>query len=206
MSPAGEAPGITVTGHGTASAAPDRADFSFGVETQGETAGEALAANGKAAAGVIDAVRAAGVAEADIQTQQVSVHSRYSSEGQAIVGFTATNTVTAALRDLEKAGAVIEAAVAAGANAVHGPTFAVSDPADVYGVALEGAFADARAKAELLAEVTGATLGEVATVVEGGPGFAPRLARLAADSGGGIPLEPGVKEIQASLTVTFRIE
>jgi uncharacterized protein YggE len=202
---AGEAPGITVTGHGTATAAPDRADFSFGVETQGETAGEALAANGTAAAGVIDAVRAAGVAAEDVQTQQVSVHSRYSSEGQAIVGFTATNTVTATLRDLEQAGGVIEAAVAAGANAVHGPTFGVSRPADAYGAALEDAFADARAKAELLAGVTGVTLGEVVTVVESGPGFAPRLARLSADAGGGPPLKPGVQEIQAAVTVTFGI-
>ena len=204
MGPVRESTGITVTGQGSVSAAPDRADFSFGVETQGDTAGEALAANRDAATRLIDAVRSAGVAAEDVQTQQVSVHSRYSSEGQAIVGFTATNTVTATLRDLEQAGPVIEAAVAAGANAVHGPTFAVSQRADQYGVALEAAFADAREKAVLLAGVTGVVLGEAVNVVEGVPSFAPRLARLSAEAGGP-PVEPGLQEIQAFLTVTFAI-
>jgi uncharacterized protein YggE len=202
---ADEGAGISVTGQGSVSAAPDRADFTFGVETQGETAGEALAANGAAAAKVIEAVRVAGVAAEDVQRQEVAVHSRYASEGQAIVGFTATNTVTAALRDLDKAATVIEAAVAGGANAIHGPTFVVSQRAGLYGAALESAFVDARAKAELLAGVTGVTLGEVVTVVEGGPPAAPRLARLSAEVAAGPPLEPGLQEIQASLMVTFAI-
>lgn len=204
MRPVGEATGITVTGQGTVSGAPDRADFSFGVESQGDTAGEALATNGAAATRVIDAVRAAGVAAEDVQTQQVSVHSRYSSEGQAIVGFTATNTVTAALRHLEKAGSVIEAAVAGGANAIHGPTFAVSQRTDLYAAALVAGFADAKAKAEVLAGVTGVTLGEVVSVVEDVPSFAPRLARQAVELSGP-PLEPGLQEIQATLIVTFSI-
>jgi uncharacterized protein YggE len=202
---AGEGAGISVTGQGSVSATPDRADFSFGVETQGETAGEALAANSAAAAKVIETVREAGVAAEDVQTQHVAVHSRYSSEGQAIVGFVATNTVTAVLRDLDKAGTVIEAAVRGGANAIHGPTFVVSQRAELYGAALESAFVDARAKAELLAAVTGVTLGEVVTVVEGGPPATPRLARLSAEVGAGPPLEPGLQEIQASLMVTFAI-
>jgi uncharacterized protein YggE len=121
------------------------------------------------------------------------------------VGFTATNTVTAALRDLDKAATVVEAAVAGGANAIHGPTFVVSQRAGLYGAALESAFVDARAKAELLAGVTGVTLGEVVTVVEGGPPAAPRLARLSAEVAAGPPLEPGLQEIQASLMVTFAI-
>src|SRR6185295_4528481 len=98
----------------------------------GGTAGEALAANGRAAAKVIDAVKNAGVAADDVQTQQVSVHPRYSNDGQEIVGFSAGNSVTAQIREIPNVGTVIEAAVDAGANRVHGPTFVVSERVGRY--------------------------------------------------------------------------
>jgi uncharacterized protein YggE len=201
----GQALGITVTGVGTVSARPDRADFTFGVETQGKTADEALAANSAAVQKVIQAIKGAGVAGSDIQTQQVSVYPRYSNDGQTIVGFTATNSVTAKIRDVSKAGAVVEAAVKAGANQVYGPTFSISNQSTLYKDALDDAFGDARAKAQALAGITGVTLGRVINVVEGG-GFIPfagggEEAAPAAEP----PVEPGLQDIQATLTVTFAI-
>ena len=144
-----------MTGSGSVQGTPDRADFSFGVETQGQTSEEALAANGDAVQKVIDAVKGAGVADADIQTQQVSVSPRYGESGQNIVGYSATNSVNATIRDLAQAGAVVEAAVAAGANQVYGPTFSISDQTGLYGDALEQALEDARTKAATIAEAAG---------------------------------------------------
>jgi len=201
---AGEARGITVTGRGTVRAAPDRADCSFGVETQGETAGEALAANGAVAATVIEAVRKAGVAAEDVQTQQVSVYPRHSNDGRQIVGFGAGNSVVARIREIARVGAVIEAAVEAGANTVHGPTFAVSDQAGRYEALLEAAFTDARAKAEALAAATGVRLGAVVNVVEGGAPPGPLRVKLAAELASA-PIEAGLEELAATLTVTFSI-
>jgi uncharacterized protein YggE len=196
--------GLTVTGAGTVRARPDRADFSFGVETQGETAAEALEANSAAAREVIAAVAAAGVGAGDSGTQQVSVFPRYSENGGTIVGFTATNSVSATVRDVASAGAIVEAAVRAGSNQVHGPTFSISNRDEPYRAALEEAYADARSKAEALAEVTGVTLGRVLNVVEGGS-FAPYPAfRVAAEAG--VPIEPGLQDVHASLTVTFAME
>lgn len=205
--PAGssEAVGITVTGVGTVKAKPDRADFTFGVETQGQTADEALAKNNEVVRRVIDAIKAAGVAAGDIQTQQVSVYPRYSENGQAIVGFTATNSVTAKIRDLSKAGAVVEAAVKAGANQVYGPTFSISNQSGLYKSALDDAYGDAKAKAEALAQVTRVTLGRVINVVEGGQLFPPFAGGGEAAEPAAPPLEPGLQEIQATLTVTFSI-
>ena len=204
MEAAGEARGITVTGRGTVRAAPDRADCSFGVETQGETAGEALAANGAVAATVIEAVRKAGVAAEDVQTQQVSVYPRHSNDGRQIVGFGAGNSVVARIREIARVGAVIEAAVEAGANTVHGPTFAVSDQAGRYEALLEAAFTDARAKAEALAAATGVRLGAVVNVVEGGAPPGPLRVKLAAELASA-PIEAGLEELTATLTVTFSI-
>jgi uncharacterized protein YggE len=201
---ADEVRGITVTGHGTVRTAPDRADCSFGVETQGATAGEALAANGDAAAKVIEAVKSAGVAAEDVQTEQFSVHPRYSNDGQEIAGFSASNSVTARIREIASVGAVIEAAVEAGANRVHGPTFVVSEPGVRYEALLEAAFADARAKAEALAAATGVALGAVVNVVEGGAAPGPLRAKLAAELAAA-PVEGGLEELTASLTVTFSV-
>jgi uncharacterized protein len=196
--------GITVTGVGSVKAAPDRAEFSFGVETQGQTADEALAKNNTAVQKVINAVKGAGVASGDIQTQQVSVYPRYSSDGQQIVGFTATNSVSAKIRDVSKAGAVVEAAVKAGANQVYGPTFSIEEQSGLYKDALDDAYADARSKAEALAVVTGVPLGKVINVVEGVT-FPIPFAGGDQAAEAAPPIEPGLQEIQASLTVTFAI-
>lgn len=203
---AGTAPtGITVTGMGSVEAAPDRAEFSFGVESQGETAGAALDANNAAVQKVIDAVKAAGVAAADIQTQQVSVYPRYSDDGQAIVGYSAVNTITAKITDLANVGAVVDAAAAAGANQVYGPMLSIDDQSGLYQDALKVALEDARAKAKAIAAAAGVSLGAVVNIIEGG-GSIPVYAEAAQDSaGGGVPIEPGLQEIQANLTVTFAI-
>ena len=132
-----------------------------------------------AAAKVIEAVKKAGVAADDVQTQQVSVHPRYSNDGQEIVGFSAGNSVTAQIREIANVGAVIEAAVDAGANRSTARRFVVSERVGRYEALLEAAFADARAKAEALAAATGVTLGAVVNVVEGGAAASRSRAREA---------------------------
>src|SRR5918992_5651461 len=104
---------ITVIGSGTVTTVPDRALFWFGVQSQGRTASQALNANAAEMRRVIAALREAGVAAADIQTQNVSLSPRMSNDGTAIIGYTAVNTVSARIRDIDRAGPVIDAAVAA---------------------------------------------------------------------------------------------
>ena len=197
--------GITVTGVGIVKATPDTAEFSFGVETQGATSTEALEKNSAAVRKVIEAIKGAGVAPSDIQTQQVSVFPRYTDDGATIVGYTALNTVTAKIRNLGKAGAVVDAAVKAGANQVYGPTLSISGQKDLYDNALRKAFADARSKAGTIAGAAGVSVGKVVNIVEGG-GFTPVPAGDGAEGGGGdVPIEPGLQEVQATMIVTFSI-
>ena len=201
----GSALGITVTGVGTVKAAPDTAEFSFGVETQGATSSEALQKNSAAVKKVIDAIKAAGVAATDIQTQQVSVYPRYAGDGSTIVGYTAVNTVTAKIRNLAKAGEVVDAAVKAGANQVYGPTLTISGEKNLYNEALRKSFADAKAKAQTIAGAAGVSVGKVVNIVEGG-GFTPvPVAGAAEDGGGSVPIEPGLQDVQATMVVTFAI-
>ena len=197
--------GITVTGVGTITSVPDKASFTIGVQTRGSTARIALGANSGQMRRVIAALRAAGVAKADIKTQDVSVSPTYADEDQ-IDGYSARNSVLVTIRDLTKAGPILDAASNAGANEAYGPTLSRSDEDELQAKALRSAVEDARKKAEALADAAGVRLGPVTAMTEGFSGGsqpyyegAMRLAKTDA------PIEPGTQDSQATVTVTFAI-
>jgi uncharacterized protein len=195
--------GITVLGTGSANLTPDRASFSFGSVSQAATANAALTASSQSVARVIAALKKAGVAAADIQTSDVSLSPQMNDKGNDIVGYTASNTVTATIKKIGDAGDIVDAAVGAGANQVSGPNLLASDQDAAYRNALKGAVADARAKAETLAAAANSTLGKITAIVEGG-GVSPLpIAVGAKDSS--VPIEPGTQKIEATVSVTFAI-
>src|SRR5262249_5903343 len=196
---------MTVTGSGSVQTVPDRAELSFGVTTQARTAAEALAENASAMDKVVVAIRAAGVAAADIQTSSVSLSPRTTENGNAIVGYTASNTVSTTVRDIGRAGAVIDTAVKAGANEVSGPTLTRSDVSALYRQALKAAVADAHAKASTLAAAGGVQVGRVLRIVEGEASMPPPVP-LAKTADASAPIEPGTQTIETSVTVEFEIE
>lgn len=201
-----ESRGLTTSGVGVVRVAPDVAEWSFGVQTEAATAREALRRNGEEIAAVIAALKAAGIAPQDLRTQQVALYPRSSPEGTQVVGYTASNTVSAVVRNLSKAGAVVDAAAEAGANQIFGPTLSVSSSDEVYEQALEKAYDAAVARAKVLAAKAGVTLGEPLSIVEGGgPGPVVPFISKAEATGGDVPIETGLSEIQASVSVTFAI-
>lgn len=193
---------VTVTGTGTVTAVPDQASFSFTVQTKAATAAGALARNGTDTRAVIAAVEKAGVPEADVQTAQVSLDPVQSNDGTSIVGYTAFDTITVTKLAIAKAGAIVDAAVGAGANSVSGPSLTLSSQDALYAQALKAAVAQARSKADALAGAAGRTLGEVVTIVEGG-GSAPVPFAVSAPSSGKTPVEAGTQDVQATVTVTY---
>lgn len=196
--------GITVMGTGHVSAVPDEAEFSLGVVTKGRTAREALTANSAQMGQLIDALKTAGVAERDIKTQDVSVGPAYDGSGKAS-GYSARNSVSVHIRDLSRAGAILDAASQAGANEVYGPSLSRSDREDLEARALKDAVANARVRAEALADAGGVSLGDVTAISEQSQPARPvwAMAERAADSK--VPIEPGREEITAVVTVTFAI-
>jgi hypothetical protein len=198
-----EAGGITVQGTASVASVPDRAELSFGIETQGETARAALAANAAEMRRVLAALKAAGAT--DVKTQSVSLSPRY-SEQNAVQGYVAQNSVSATVKQLGKVGAVIDAAVAAGANQVWGPSLSGGDQAELYRQALRAAVENARASAQALAAAANVSLGRVTTVIENGTGPSPiPLAAAKAQDAESTPIEPGIQQISASVTVTFSV-
>jgi uncharacterized protein YggE len=201
-SAAAEEGGITVQGTASVTSVPDRAELSFGVESQGESARAALAANAAEMRRVIAALKAAGAT--NVKTQHVSLSPRYDERSQA-QGFTAVNSVSATVTNLARAGAVIDAAVDAGANQVYGPSLSRGDQSALYRQALKAAVDDARASAQALASASGLALGRITTVVEGG-GARP-LPFAAADKAmaESTPIEPGTQDVTATVSVTFSV-
>jgi uncharacterized protein YggE len=196
---------ITVTGSGSVTVVPNRALFSFGVTTQGRTAAGALAENAGEMRKVIAALKDAGIAAADIQTASVSLSPRYSQDGETILGYTASNTVSATSKDINKAGSTVDAAVAAGANQVSGPSLTRADSSALYRRALKAAVADARTKAATIAAASRARLGAVRSVVEGSSAPTPIPLAKTAGPVEATPIQPGTQEVDATVTVEFAI-
>ncbi len=200
--------GITVVGSGSVAAVPDVSDWSFGVESQADTAEAALAANAASMKRLLDVLRAAGLDRDDLRTEHVSLYPRTSDDGRSIVGYTASSTVHATVRPLSRAGAVVDAAVAAGANQVYGPSLRRSDAEAQYRAAVDAAYDDARARAEAIAAKAGIALGAPVAIVEGGggqPGPVYDAMGGAEAAAARVPIEPGKQDVVATLTVTFAI-
>ena len=201
-------PQITVSGSGTVKSVPDIAVWSFSVSSRASSAREALRLNGVEMRKVIAALKAAGIGAADLRTSQVYLSPRSNQDGTSVIGYDASNGVTAKVRKVANTGEIVDAAVEAGADGVSGPSFQVSAQDALYRQALAAAFDDAKAKASRLAQQGGLTLGRAIVISEQGAAqppifYAGAVAKAAtADS---TSVEAGESEVQANVTVTFAV-
>jgi hypothetical protein len=198
--PAADEDTVTASGVGTATAVPNEAQMSFGVESRAATAKAALAANADAMRKVINALRQARARE--VATQWVSVYP-ITRDDRTIDGYTASNSVSAA-SDVDDAGSLIDAAVEAGANSISGPGLSSSNAEELYRQALAEAVAEARERAQVLAKAAGRSLGEITAIVEGSGAMPlPYAERAALDAS--MPIVPGEQETTATVSVTFSL-
>ena len=207
---AAETARITVTGDGHVESRPDMATISLGVTSQGGSAVAAMAANAADLARVLAKLRAAGIAERDLQTSGLSLNPSWQSDENGnnprINGYVASNMLTVRLRAIDGLGAVLDAAVTDGANSLNGVSFGLADPAPVLDEARRRAVADALHRALLLTEAAGVTLGSVVAISEGGS-FAPApMFRMEADMvAGAVPVAQGEVSISASVTMVWEL-
>lgn len=205
---------ITVVGNAIESSAPDEAVLTLTVESDGVDPGASLNANAVAVQKVLDRLKSEGVAAEKIETANVSVYpirSYNPDTGQeTLTGYRAQNSVNVTLADAQQVGKVLSAAVEAGANLVSGPVWKLSDDTAAVAEALKKAVANARTKAEALAEAQGVKVGDVVTMSESSvqvPVY-PIYASYAADSAraGGVmdtPISAASLDVSASVTVTY---
>jgi uncharacterized protein YggE len=203
---------VEVTGEGSVGAAPDFARVTLGVTSTGKNAGEAMAANAKAANALVSLIKSEGVAPADIQTSEVSISPMFSQPppGQqtapTITGYSVSNNVAVTLRDIPRLGALLDKAVTAGANSIYGVGFGHNDPSALLDKGRPLAVADARRKAEIYASAGGARIGRLMVLTEEA-GRQPAVAFSRAYAAGAVaptPIEAG--EDKLTVTVTARFE
>jgi len=202
---------LTVTGEATVTRAPDTASLSIGVTTLADKAGEAMAANAGAMAAVIARLKDAGVEGRDMQTSGLSLSPNWSRAGDddgasRITGYTATNGLRVTIVALDRLGTVLDAAIADGANTLDGLSFALADPRPALDEARRQAVADARAKAELIADAAGVKLGAVMSVSEGGGYGGTRPAYRDAAMVASVPIEQGEVGYSAAVTIVWALE
>lgn len=199
---------ISVAGSGSITVEPDTADISIGVQVNAATADEALSQANDAASKLIDAVKDAGVDDADIRTSGLSVYPNY-ADSSTIASYTASNSVTVTVRDIGRAGPVIDAAAAAagGAITIGGISFYVDDVEAVLGAARDEAVANARARAGQYATAAGVEVGDVLSISETGMSMPPVYEAGDKDEGGSpTPIEPGSQELSVSVSVVFALD
>jgi uncharacterized protein YggE len=203
---------ISVTGTGSAEAAPDLLTLSIGVECRRETVGAAYADAGKVSAAVTAALRDHGVGSQDITTTGLNVRAEINwqeGRGQSVSGYLASSVLSVRIRELAGASEIIAAAVGAGGNDVrlNGLELGFTDPSAVTARARDAAWNDALATAQHFASLAGARLGKVVSVTQHS-GFQPPVPvatmqrAVAADS---LTLEAGESGITATVDVVWEL-
>jgi uncharacterized protein YggE len=206
---------VTVSGTGKSMVIPDRFSFTAGVQTNGPSVDDAVQQNNRISAAVIAALKKAGTTDGEIRTSGFSVYPQMDyGEGRKIptvTGYQVSNNVTVTKSTAASAGPLIQVAVNAGANQVSGLAFTVADPAKGRDEGLQSAFADAKAKATVLAQAAGRSLGRTLTVTEGGVEAPPRpiytrsMVAQGAAAGVDVPVESGTQELTYGVTVVFEL-
>ncbi len=214
LSPDQQAPAIDVSGSGTASAAPDVAVLSLGVEAEADSVGEARAQAAEAMDAMLAALKDGGVADEDIQTTRFSVQPRFDSieQRQVLRGFAVDNIVSVKIRSIDDTGELIDAALAAGGDLarIESVRFTIDDPSSLEDEARQEAMAEARRKAETLAQAAGVNLGRPRSISETGGsipdqfrGFDGAFADAELET---TPIELGELEVRVSVQVVYELE
>jgi uncharacterized protein YggE len=219
---------ISVSADGKVTAVPNLATVDLGVMTQAATATDAKNQNDTKVNQVIAFVKQQGIAAADIQTQQLNLYPQQSYGGvlvpggvptiPKVTGYQAQQTVEIKVHGVDKDQSVLEkvldGAVNNGANEVDGVNFSFNNPDSLQQQAEDQAIANAKVKAQALAQAAGITLGKVVSVSETNsviPGPMPYAISNAVGMGGGTSsvapnVQPGSQDVTESMTVTFEVK
>lgn len=202
---------LSVSAEAKVTRIPDIATLSTGVVTQASEANAALRQNTEQMTKVVAAIKAAGIAERDVQTSGISINPQYryaENQPPAITGYQASNTLNVKVRDIAKLGKVLDTLVAVGANQVNGPSFEIDNPDEAYDEARVAAIKKAQSRAELYAKTLGLRVRRVVSINEGGsapPSPMPVMLRMQAMEASDTPVSPGESALSTTINVVFEL-
>ncbi len=203
---------LDVVAEGRVSRVPDIAIIRAGVVSQGATAAEALSANARQMASLLAALKAAGIADRDIQTATISLNPQYryaENQPPVITGYQASNTVSVKFRDIARSGAILDALVKQGANQIDGPNLTIDAIDSAMDEARVDAVKRARTRADLYARALGMRVDRIVMVSEGGdigmPGPIPQMM-VRAEAKDATQVVPGEQQVSTSVRIRFLLK
>lgn len=206
-------PSLVTSGTGEAKVTPDRAAVMVNVQTRGATAAVAGAENARRTSAVLVALGKLGLPKSQLSTEGYSVNPEMVyGAGQAprVTGYVVTNTIRAETQRPEQAGAIIDAALGAGANMINGLSFYASSIDEPRRTAIALAVSSARADAEAMARAAGGSVGSLVELSTQGPTLPPRpmydmsaMARKA-DLAVPTPVNPGEQTVNVFVTARWQ--
>lgn len=209
---------LTLSADGVVSATPDTAVVSLGVVQEAKSANAALDANNAAMARTLAELKAAGVADRDVSTSSFSIDpvvvyppqkADGTQDAPKITGYRVSNAVTVKLRDIEKAGGLLDKVIGVGANDVRGVSFTIDDQDSLMDEARVAAMKTLETRSALYAKAGGFALKRVLAVSEGSDNRPPmpmmmaKASPMATDS---VPLAVGEQDIRVTVNITWEIE
>lgn len=210
-SASGQQEGIVVNGQGTVTVVPDIVNVNLGIQVQETSVAQAQTEATQAMDKVMAALKAKGVADKDIQTQQYSIQkvTRWDDTNQKeiVIGYLVTNMVNAKIRTVGNVGAIIDAVAVAGGDlvAVNNISFSVDKPENSYNDARKLAIADAEAKASQLATLSGVKLGKPIYITENTQNSYPVYATAVDKASSSTSISAGEMEISLNVQVVYDI-
>lgn len=206
---------ITVSGHGTAIAVPDRARVQLSVQKSHKVMAEARTEVLAVVERFLALTRKLGIDPKRVRSTAVMVHPEYRWEQptgrQILTGYRVVRELEVEVIDLDTLGTLIEDAVSAGITNVSPPTLYSSRLRDIHREALTAAATDAEQNARVLAGTLGAKLGPVRELVAGDatppsppmPMVRMKATAMAESMDAGATYEPGSLEFEAQVNATF---
>jgi len=211
---AGAPEGIIVSGQGTISLSPDTALLNVGISVVAASAVQARDNAADSMKQLIDSVKGNGVDDKEIRTTQFSLAPEYdysSSGSPRLTGYRVTHMLSVKIKNMDNVAKVIDDAVNAAGDPVQvgGVTFTVANPDAVLSSARADAMAEAKAKAQELASLSGVTLGAPVSIAETSSGGQPTpiyyAAGRTADVAAATSIQPGQLDVTVNIQVTYGI-
>lgn len=210
-------PSISVIGEASEEVTPDRATLRFGVVSERPTAAEAAAENARVVAGLLAELKAFGIADADTQTQILTLEPVTTEErdpkGKVTLirkFFRAHNELAARVKPIDKAGEIITRLIARGANSFEGVEYDFADPAARLNELRTKAVQDAQSRAEAYLKGVNLRLSRVLEIRPADESFpAPQAFGVAkaamAEPAPPTPVRPGTQRLSARVSVTWAL-
>lgn len=206
-------PSLVSSGQGEAKVTPDRASVMVNVQTRAATAAAAGAENASRTRAVLDAIGKLGLSRDQLSTEGYSVYPEmaYDRNGgnPRVAAYVVTNTIRAETKRPEQAGAIVDAALGAGANMINGLSFYASSIEEARRAAITSAVTNARADAEAMARAAGGSLGQLLELSTQGPTIPPRpmydMARVKTmQAAEPTPINPGQQTVSVFVNARWQ--